>query len=283
MKICANSDTPLLELLSKLAPDSSKTTLRSWVRENRIAIDGKPVSRVDILVKQGQEVELLKKHSYTTGGLRILFEDRALVVIDKPEGLLTVATDYQKSETAHAFLKARYGSNNIHVVHRIDRETSGVMLFARSTESRDRLKDLFEAHELEREYRAVVEGCMSDKEGTWESYLLEGTDYTVRRSSPNKGRKAITHYRVLGQKSNYTYLQLTLETGRKHQIRVHCKDAGHPVVGDKRYGASGSPIKRLGLHAHRIALTHPFTGKYLEFTSPVPPSFERVARSKKKF
>lgn len=277
MKRQTDKEGLLLDLLAELAPSSSKHTLKSWIREGRVTIDGMVAKRNTQPVEQGQTIELLRKHSYASGGIRVLYEDRALLVIDKPQGLLTVATDYQDQETAHAFLKERYGNTQIHVVHRIDRETSGVMLFARNKAARDKLKAMFEAHQLEREYRAVVEGHVEPERGCWKSRLIEGKDYNVRLSkTPDEGRLAITHYQRLSQGRNYCYLRLILETGRKHQIRVHCQEAGYPVVGDERYGATTNPVGRLCLHAHRIAFNHPLTGKALDFRSPVPSLLTRL-------
>ena len=274
MKIVAKSDSKVLELVGELLPDSSMSSRRQWIRQGRITVDGQAVLRPDHQVSPGQTISFSSKQNYLEDDLTILYEDRSLIVIDKPNGMLTVSTDFQTQRTAHWYLKQRYGNQNVHVVHRLDRETSGVMLFARSKQARDKLKKLFEYHDLTREYRAVVKGVPEKKLGFWKSFLVEESDYSVHSTEDRKrGRLAVTHYELLDQRGKYSMLKLTLETGRKHQIRVHCAEAGCPVLGDKRYGTKANPLKRMGLHAHRLAFTHPLTGKKLDIRSPVPKEF----------
>lgn len=275
MKYRAESDLTLFEALGHLSPESSKTTLRSWLKEGRVTVDGEIAKTANLIVTKGQEVALGARPRFAKGGLRIIYEDRHLVVIDKPAGLLSVATQFEKGETAHGMLKSHYKPKRVFVVHRLDQDTSGVMLFALSEEARDALKALFEQHDIERSYTAIVEGPVNPPTGTWQSYLYEDETYTVH-STPheNEGQLAITHYEVIGVHKRNTTLKLTLETGRKNQIRVHCQDAGHPIIGDRKYGAKTNPIRRLGLHAHLLAFRHPITKQQMRFESPVPESFK---------
>lgn len=267
----------LLEALQCMAPQSSKTTLRSWLSDGRVTVDGKMIKISAFIVKRGQEITLGDRPKFACNDLRIYYEDKHIVAIEKPTGLLSVATDFQKDKTAHAFLKDYYRPGRVYVVHRIDQDTSGVMLFALTEEARDRLKVKFEKHDIERVYIALVEGKLANKRGTWRSFVYEDSEYKVHTTdNPHLGQEAITHYEVIDFTGRYTVLQLTLETGRKNQIRVHCQAAGHPVVGDRKYGASGNPIQRLGLHAHMIALKHPITDKYIKFISPVPDVFQKM-------
>jgi tRNA pseudouridine32 synthase/23S rRNA pseudouridine746 synthase/23S rRNA pseudouridine1911/1915/1917 synthase len=162
----------------------------------------------------------------------------------------------------------------VQVVHRLDQDTSGVMLFALSHDGYTKLKEIFEKHDIERAYSAIVEGVVKPESGTWTSYLFEDERYHVHSSNdPEKGRVAITHYSVKSASQHYSLLEVKLETGRKNQIRVHCKDAGCPIVGDKKYGNPSSTGKRLYLHAHLLAFEHPITGKSMRFVSPAPKSF----------
>lgn len=279
LKITAPKEISLLEALALLSPQSSKTTLREWVQEGRVAVDGRILRKANTQVLAGQIVSIGPKVKYVEGDLRVLYEDKDIVVIDKPEGLLSVATDFEQGETAQALLKKYYRSRKIHVVHRLDQETSGVMLFVFNEKAQDKFKDMFAAHRLQREYVAIVEGALEDQEGTWESYLFEDDFYKVHSTKDeSKGRKAITHFELLNKTRAYSRLKLVLETGRKNQIRVHCQEAGYPVVGDKKYGAHGNPIKRLALHAHLLAFEHPITGKKMKFTSPVPEVFDRLVK-----
>jgi 23S rRNA pseudouridine1911/1915/1917 synthase len=278
MKYTAQSDITLFDALIHLSPESSKTNLRSWLKEGRVTVDGEPVKISASLVRKGQVVALGEKARFTSrGNVRILYEDRHIAVIDKPGGLLSVSTNFETGDTAHAILKDHYKPKRVFVVHRLDQDTSGVMMFALSEEARDKLKETFEKHDIERAYTAIVEGAVNPPKGTWESYLYEDAAYVVHSIEDKEvGKLAITHYEVQYVFKRYTTLVLKLETGRKNQIRVHCKDAGHPIVGDKKYGAKSNPIKRLCLHAHLLAFKHPITNKELRFESKLPEEFDKL-------
>lgn len=278
MKYITTTDLTLIEALALLSPESSKTTLRSWLKDGRVTVDGELVKHTQELVRQGQEVALGNRPRYIRGGIRMLYEDRHIAVIEKPAGLLSVATAFEIEETAHGILKDHFGAHRVFVVHRLDQDTSGVMMFALTETARDVLKETFEKHDIERAYTAIVEGCLKQHSGTWESYLYEDEAYMVH-STPDseKGRLAITHFEVHASNRRYTSLLLKLETGRKNQIRVHCQDAGHPVVGDKKYGATSNPLKRLCLHAHLLAFNHPITKQKMRFESTMPDNFNRLA------
>lgn len=276
MKYQIKEETTLLAALAVMSPQSSKTTLRSWLSLGRVTVDGEPVKLGAELLAVGQEVALGVRPRFLRNEVKIYYEDKDIIVVEKPSGLLSVATAFEKGETMHAYLKEQY-ENTVYVVHRLDQETSGVMLFALSAPACDQLKITFEQHDIERIYYAIVEGKVEKDEGTWESYLYEDPNYFVRKTDdPEKGRLATTHYSVRDRSKNYTALNLKLQTGRKNQIRVHCNDAGHPVVGDKKYGATSDPIKRLCLHAQYLAFLHPITKKEMKFESVLPEVFKKV-------
>ena len=204
-----------------------------------------------------------------------------LIVVNKPAGLLTVATDKEKRRTAYALLsnyvKAADPDNKIFIVHRLDRETSGLLLFARNESIKQRIQQTWEQTITQRTYVAVVEGNVEAEEGTITSWLTESKALKVYSSqNPQHGQKSITRYKKLQGNENYSLLQLNLETGRKHQIRVHMQDLGHPVVGDSKYGSKEKPIGRLALHAQVLAFTHPATGELCRFETPVPPKFMKL-------
>lgn len=211
-------------------------------------------------------------------GLRILYEDSHLVVIDKPSNMLSVAAAFDKTKTAHAILKNHYRPNKVYVVHRLDQDTSGVMLFGLSETAYEKLKEIFEEHLITRQYVAIIEGQLLESQGTWESYLYEDDFYTVHvtTAANPRARRAITHYEVLNANKLYSLVKFTLETGRKNQIRVHCQAAGHSIVGDTKYGATRNPIKRLCLHAQHLGFEHPISGKKLYFESPIPTEFKKL-------
>lgn len=272
-----STETDLLEFLTTLFPDSSKSTLRSWIGDGRVIVDGSPVKSAKQVVKKGQMLSIVQKLRSVDDKIPIIYSDSALIVIDKPVGLLSVSTAFEKEKTAHGYLKRKYYPRPVYVVHRLDQETSGVMVFALKEQCLEKLKIIFEKHDLERRYVAIVEGKLANPKGCWQSYLYENSNYLVKVvEDPSIGELAITHYEVKSSSKAYTQLELTLETGKKNQIRVHCQNAGHPVVGDKKYGSTCNPLKRLGLHAHCLAFTHPFTGKKMQFISPIPQVFYRV-------
>lgn len=257
----------ILEALQTLHPESSKNTLRSWIQKGRVSVRGAVVSKTNATVFSEKDITLGPNVSFTEEDVKILFEDRHLVVIEKPAKLLSVATDAGESRTAHAILKRRKKSI-VYPVHRLDRDTSGVMVFVYTEKAQDHLKKQFEAHSIERIYFGLIEGHLPSSQGTWESNLLDDEAYFVR-SSPH-GERAVTHYEVVVKRQKSCIVRFLLETGKKNQIRVHASEADCPIVGDKKYGARTNPYKRLCLHAHILSFQHPVTGKKLTFTSPLP-------------
>jgi 23S rRNA pseudouridine1911/1915/1917 synthase len=266
-----------MEALRKLYPDSSRRTLQIWLKTGRFTIDGAPLAKENALLLEGQTLNSQETfRPPKISGLKILYEDRHLIAIDKPVGLLSVPLDEGPGIKRHALglLKEHFRTDGIFPVHRIDRDVSGVLLFARGREAEERMKNLFEKHDLRRQYFAIVEGRLKEESGTWHCKLEELPSYDVVQSS--SGKDATTHFQVIRRSPKYTYLQLVLETGRKHQIRVHCQMAGHPVLGDQRYGAIENPIRRLCLHAALLEFVHPFTQKKLSLTSASPNSFKML-------
>jgi 23S rRNA pseudouridine1911/1915/1917 synthase len=277
MKYTVLESSSLLDVLHKMAPDSSKNTLRSWLQSGRVTVDERRTERANLEVLPGQQVCIGPKVSFVKGSLRILHEDDAIVVLEKPEGLLSVATDFEQRATVHNMLKRQFHQRRVYPVHRLDRETSGVMLFAYSEQARDELKAQFEQQTVEKTYFAIVEQDMPLGKGTWESYLEEDDFYYVKStSSSHRGKLAVTHYEVLKAHKNRSLLRLKPQTGRKNQLRVHCSEAGYPIIGDKKYGAGTNPIKRLGLHALKIAFIHPITKRRMVFSTPLPENFYKL-------
>lgn len=275
-----DAEMSLYDAVCKMAPESSKTTCRSWIKEGRITVDGKPRDLGTFALKEGQKIALQAKPRFAAKSeLPIVYQDQHLVVIDKPAGLLSVATDFEKEKTAHAMISRHFPSGKVHVVHRLDQDTSGLMMFALTDQARDQLKAGFEDHSIQRSYTALVEGVISGKMGTWTSYQYEDARYHVHNTQdPTKGVEAITHYEVKGRSKTSTWLELELETGRKNQIRAHCQMVGYPILGDTKYGATRDPLKRLALHARELRFDHPRTGKPMKFVSNVPESFHRLIK-----
>jgi RluA family pseudouridine synthase len=209
--------------------------------------------------------------------LNVLFEDKDVIVVDKPAGLLTMATDREKHRTLYAllyeYLRGRRPPERLFIVHRLDREASGLLVFAKSEASKQALQGQFKEHYAGRTYLAVTEKRMPQDRCTLGSYLAENAVYRCYSTpDPAKGKWAVTHVKVLKRSSSRTLVEAQLETGRKHQIRVHLAEQGCPVVGDPVYGSRTNPIRRLALHAVKLAFEHPTTGKLMEFESPPPVS-----------
>lgn len=212
--------------------------------------------------------------------LTILFEDRDLIVAVKPAGLLTIATDKERNLTAYALLfehVRRQREGRLFIVHRLDREASGLLVFAKSEEAKAVLQDQFKDHSAGRTYVAVTEGRIPRDTFTIESYLAENAAlrcYSTR--DPAKGKRAVTHVKVLQRTPHRTLVEVRLETGRKHQIRVHLAEEGFPIVGDPAYGKGRNPIRRMALHGAELVFRHPSTGKPMTFTAPLPVEFDSL-------
>ncbi|MFT4551945.1 MAG: 23S rRNA pseudouridine1911/1915/1917 synthase [Chlamydiales bacterium] len=277
MQFTAKKEQKILEILSQMSPDSSKNTLRSWLKLERVCVNGSIIKGTNNLVNSGDVITVGKKQEIPDKGIKIIFNDHEVIVVDKPVGILSVSTDHGNEKNLHSYLKEKYHPKRVHVIHRLDRETSGLILYAHTDQATSKLKDMLEKRLIKREYRAIIEGTLEKKTGTWESYLYEDQNFKVHSSGDaSKGKRAVTHYEVLASTKGYSYLRLNLESGRKNQIRVHCYDAGHPIIGDVKYGAVADPLKRLCLHAHKLTFQHPLNGKAMAFESPVPIEYSKL-------
>ncbi|MFN0065184.1 MAG: RluA family pseudouridine synthase [Chlamydiales bacterium] len=263
----------LFEALIARYPDSSKRTLRNWLKWGRVLHNGRPETKANLTLEESDTVAL-KERENAPLGIPILYRDDHILVIDKPAGLLSVPAA-NAEHSALSLLCAYYHTTSLYPVHRIDQGTSGVLLFARNKEIQRRLGPLFTEHSIDREYIAIVEGRMIQQKGTWQSYLKELDSYNVIETDPTEGRIATTHFELLRYSKNYSYIKLKIDTGRKHQIRVHCKKAGHPILGDKRYGLP-SKATRLFLHSYLLRFTHPVTKKIMSFIAPPPQPFKKL-------
>jgi len=264
----------LLEILREIAPDSSNNTLRSWIQLGRVTVNNERIISANQEILPGQSVCVGPKVSFLRRGIKVLHEDEAIIVLEKPEGLLSVATDFESKVTVHATLKSQFHNRRVYPVHRLDRETSGVMLFAYTEKARDHLKNQFERHRIDKTYFAIVEKQLPLGQGRWESYLEEDDFYYVKSvNGSQRGKLAVTHYEVLKTRHECSLLRLKPQTGRKNQLRVHCSEAGFPIVGDKKYRAATNPFKRLCLHAQKIIFTHPYTQRRMVYATSLPNCF----------
>jgi len=274
----------LMEFLIANLPHKNRNNIKSLLRNKQIFVDGQPESQFNYLLNPGQKVEISDSRSRMEKNFKefkIVFEDEHLIVIDKAAGILSIATKNEKRNTAYSMLsdyvKRTDGSHKIFIVHRLDRETSGLMVFAKNEAIKNKLQENWNEAILEKIYVAVVEGKVANNKGTIVSYLYEDKIFRMHSSdNPKKGLKAVTHFSVLKSNKNYSLLNVNIETGRKNQIRVHMQEIGHSIVGDKKYGATESPIRRLGLHAQKLAFIHPATGEELVLETKIPSAFLRL-------
>ena len=279
-------ETQLMSFLIQQMPSKSRNNIKSLLAYRQVLVDGEIATQFNHPLRPGQKVEISSKRissPESLPGLKIVYEDHDIIVADKPAGLLSVATASEKRMTAYSMLsghvKKQDPGNKIFIVHRLDRETSGLMLFAKNQEVKRQLQDSWDESVIQRTYIAVVEGTVSNPEGTIVSSLAEDKNFRVHSvTAPAKGQKAITHFEVLKTTKSWSLLKVDLETGRKNQIRVHMQDMGHSVTGDKKYGALSNPLKRLGLHAQILKFIHPVSKKEMNFESQIPKSFLRLVK-----
>lgn len=281
----AKEDRALDFLLANVT-GKSRNAVKNLLTHRQVLVDGKVVTRHDAPLLPGQRVVILPPGAPAPADLPfpICYEDDWLLAVEKPAGLLSVASDAERERTAYRMVldhqRARDEQAQLHVVHRLDQDTSGLLLFAKSREIKEKLQADWETAVQERVYVAVVSGAPKEREGVVRSYLKETRTHLVYSTGDPGGKEAITEYQVKKSGNGYSLLELYLHTGRKNQIRVHMKDLGCPVVGDRKYGGEKSPIGRLCLHASRLTFTHPATGETVSLTSRKPRDFNRLFREK---
>lgn len=282
-------ETTLLPFLLEEMKGKSRNAIKSVLTRGQIYVDGQSITQHNHPLEPGQRVMTQDNKTAMSEqalvGIEIVYEDEDIIIIEKESGMLSIAGQNQFEVTAHnqlmGYVKRDHPKNRIYVVHRLDKDTSGIMLFAKNEQTKQALQENWKEKVLERTYTAVVEGEVKKNQGTIKSWLTESKTFKMYSSSfDNGGKEAITHYKKIRSNRNYTLLEVNLETGRKNQIRVHMEDLGHPIVGDKKYGAHGNPMKRLGLHATTLVLIHPTTGKKLKFNSKMPKKFATLLKVK---
>lgn len=279
-KVAAEAE--LITFLMEKMHGISRNRAKALIVNRVVLVDNKITTHPLTGLKPGQVVQLDRskhKHSFHSSKLDIVYEDPYLLIIDKAPGLLSMSNN-TRQETVQTilnnYLEKGGGRNTSHLVHRLDRDTSGLMVYAKDVQTQQSLIEGWQNLVTDRRYIALVSGVLEQKEGRVQSWLTEDKRF-VTHSSPmdNGGKFAVTYYRVLQEGNGYSLVECELQTGRKNQIRVHMADLGHPVVGDHKYGSSDDCIRRLGLHAYMLCFRHPVNGKLLRFETPVPACFEK--------
>lgn len=279
-----SNEKELMDFLIEVLPGKSRQNVKSLLSNKQIDVNGRQQSQYNFKLRPADEVRvrwMRDQEVKSFKGFSIIYEDEHLIVIDKHSGVLSIATQSEKKYTAYNFLskhvKRDNPANKIFVVHRLDRETSGLMIFAKSAEVQHELQENWKQLVTERSYLAICEGVFAEAKGEISSYLHENNAFVVfSDQNPNGGKWAVTHYEVLKSNRNFSLLSVRLDTGRKNQIRVHMQDIGHSIVNDKKYGSTSNPIDRLGLHSRVLAFTHPVTQQPLRFVTSVPRKFSRL-------
>lgn len=260
----------LIEFLKKTFSNLSKNNVKSLLHNEKIFVNGNMTTKYNYELNVGDTVEIREK---VAKNIDIIYEDKDIIVINKPSGLLTVATEKEKNKTAYhlvmEYLKKKNKNNRIFIIHRLDKDTSGIIMFAKNERAKHLYQDNWNDIVKKRCYYAVIDGKMENKEGTIKSYLKENGNmvYSVKDRS---GKLAITEYKVLKERKNISLLDINLKTGRKNQIRVHMKENKTPVLGDLKYGEKSKLINRLALHAYKLELINPVTKKLLIFEASMP-------------
>lgn len=278
-----SENKPLLEwLLANV--NQSKSKIKATLQGRGIKVNGKTVSQFDFNLEPGMKVSVSKskrnQQGFRSRYVRIVYEDRWLIVIEKAEGILSMAAGHSslnvKSILDDYFRKTKQKCT-AHVVHRLDRDTSGLMVYAKDIDTEQILEHNWHQIVYDRRYVAVCSGEIVEDEGTISNWLKDNKAY-ITFSSPvdNGGKLAITHWHVIKRTTDYSLVEFKLETGRKNQIRVHSADMGHPVCGDTKYGNGDDPLHRLCLHAWLLCFTHPVTGERMEFETPIPNHFKHI-------
>jgi 23S rRNA pseudouridine1911/1915/1917 synthase len=273
-------------------PSAKRETLRRMVREGRVSVNGTPVRSVKAELEPDDRVRVADRgvaanvrDARRDTRLSIVYEDGDLIVVDKPAGLLTSTVPGERRATLLAqvreYVAARDPRARVGLIHRLDRDASGLLVFSKSDLAYRSLKTQFFHHTVEREYVALTEAVPPNAKGRIESRLIERADGTVHSTrASGKGQYAVTHFQVIGQENKRALLRVRLETGRKHQIRVHLAEQGTPIAGDVVYGNEKPSASRLMLVAVRIAFAHPRTGQAVSFTIPAPAAFPQITKDR---
>ena len=277
----------LMEFLMKKMAGISRTRVKALLTNRVVLVDNTIQTLYNYPLQPGMCVQISRekhKHEFHHPMLKILYEDAYIIVVEKKEGLLSVATERQKERTAqhilNEYVKRIHKGNRIYVVHRLDRETSGIMMYAKDEKTQHTLRDNWHDLVRDRRYVTIVQGEMEQDEGTVCSWLTDRKLYVSSSPTDDGGKYSVTHYHTIKRANGFSLLELQLETGRKNQIRVHMQSLGHPVVGDERYGCEMNPLERLALHAFKLCFYHPVTHEWMEFETPYPTPFKTLMLKK---
>lgn len=282
--ITVNEDKPLLEFLLANVSGESKSKIKATLKGRGIRVNGKTVTQFDFPLQIGMKVAVSKSKRnnevFRSRYVKIVYEDKFIIVVEKNVGILSMVAGHSslnvKSVLDDYFRKSRQRCT-AHVVHRLDRDTSGLMIYAKDIQTEQILEHNWHDIVYDRRYVAVVSGEMEEDGGTIANWLKDNKAYiTFSSAFDNGGKYAVTHFHTLDRTTEHSLVEYRLETGRKNQIRVHSADMGHPVCGDTKYGNGDDPVHRLCLHAYMLCFFHPVTHERMEFDTMIPSAFRRL-------
>lgn len=284
LHLTVKEDKPLLEFLFDSMENTSRTKIKSTLQGRGVKVNGKVITQFDYPLSCGMKVAVSRSKQnaemFKNRYIKIVYEDRYIVVVEKNVGILSMAAGHSSlnvKTVLDSYFKTSRQKCTAHVVHRLDRDTSGLMIYAKDMQTEQILEHEWHDIVYDRRYVAVVSGEMEDDYGTMTSWLKDNKAY-ITYSSPydNGGKYAVTHFHTLDRTTDHSLVEFRLETGRKNQIRVHSADMGHPVCGDIKYGNGDDPIGRLCLHAYVLCFYHPITRRRMEFETPIPVNFRKL-------
>lgn len=284
LHLTVKEDKPLLEFLLDSMENTSRTKIKSTLQGRGVKVNGKVITQFDYPLSCGMKVAVSRSKQnaemFKNRYIKIVYEDRYIVVVEKNVGILSMAAGHSSQNVKtvlDSYFKTSRQKCTAHVVHRLDRDTSGLMIYAKDMQTEQILEHEWHDIVYDRRYVAVVSGEMEDDYGTMTSWLKDNKAY-ITYSSPydNGGKYAVTHFHTLDRTTDHSLVEFRLETGRKNQIRVHSADMGHPVCGDIKYGNGDDPIGRLCLHAYVLCFYHPITRRRMEFETPIPVNFRKL-------
>ena len=275
-----NQDTNLIDSIFNFKKDLSKKTIKKYIKYKMVMVNNKIITNCNFKLKNGDKIKIIyDKNLSNNYNLNILYEDEYLIIINKPSGLLSISNNQEKNNTAYRmvsdYVKLNNKRNYIFVVHRLDQDTSGILMFCKNQKIRDKMQENWNNLVKKRGYIALVEGKLTGT-GTYHSYLVEDKRQFVHSSKNGYGKEAITHYEVIKNGNNCTLTQVFIDTGRRNQIRVHFSEHNHPIVGDKKYKCTINPIKRLCLHANILEFIHPVEKNLIHIECNYPQEFNKI-------
>lgn len=283
-----HKESGLLDFLYEHITNDSKNNIKKYLSNHQVLVNGSCITQFNFVVYKEDLVQVCKNSVSNVKKenvkLDIIYEDSEIIVINKPSGLLSIESDSEKNNTAYRMLtdyvQKKDKKARIFIVHRIDKDTSGVLLVAKNEQIKNKLQHKWQDIVKTREYIAICEGSFKEKEGTVKSYLKENVNHLMYSSNDKNGQFAITHYKVLKSNGKYSMVDVLIDSGRKNQIRVHMGDLNHKVVGDEKYGPVSNPLNRLGLHAYKLEFIHPITNKMMSFKAEIPQVFNSLFKNK---